>query len=199
MLNDLATTDNAAAAFSALSLTPNTTAVLERAFDPAATFSATDIALIEPVASAVATVQVADERTIRQSIGALSASLPAQDTGEAGAKLKLNTYMAMLAGCDERALAHACRRCLDELDWMPTIHQLKERLRNWTSPEAVAISRARAILRAGRRAPVDGDDRAQLPEADRERVNAFLRTRGIATQFAQDGTTYQDEPQAEAA
>jgi hypothetical protein len=199
MANDLTTTDTEAAAFSALSLTPSTTAVLDRAFEPTATFTAADIALIAPIATAVATVQVADERTIRQSIGALSAALPSQDTGEAGAKLKLNTYMAMLAGCDERALAHACRRCLDELDWMPTIHQLKERLRNWTSPEAVAISRARAILRAGRRVAADTDDRAQLPQSERERVNAFLRTHGIATQFAEDGSTYQDERQAEAA
>jgi hypothetical protein len=200
MANDLTTTDHAAAAFSAPSLTPSTTAVLDRAFDPAATFTAADIALIEPIAGAIATVQAAEERVIRQSIGALAAALPAQDTGEAGSKLKLNTYMAMLAGCDERALAYACRRCLDELDWMPTIHQLKERLRNWTSPEAVAISRARTIMRAGRRAPVHGDDRADLPDDERQRVNAFLRTHGVATRFAADGSTYQEEPaQAEAA
>lgn len=200
MANDLTTTDPEAAAFSALSLTQSTRAVLDKAFEPTATFTAAELALIEPVAGAVATVQVAEERVIRQSIGALAAALPAQDVGDAGSKLKLNTYMAMLAGCDERALAHACRRCLDELDWMPTIHQLKERLRNWTSPEAVAISRARAIMRAGRRAPAQGDDRADLPEEERQRVNAFLRTHGVATRFAADGSTYQEVPfDAEAA
>ena len=183
-------------AFSAQSLTPSTIAVLERAFDPTAEFTAADLALIEPVASAVATVQVAGERTIRQSIGALAAALPAQDMGEAAGKLKLNTYMSLLAGCDERALAHACRRCLDELDWMPTIHQLKERLRNWVSPEAVAISQARSILRAGRRAPVEGDV-VTLDHEERRRVNAFLRARGMATQFAADGSTFQAEPLAD--
>lgn len=200
MANDLTTmTDPAAVAFSAQSLTPSMTAVLDLAFEPTATFTAADIALIEPIAGAVASIQVADERTIRQSLGALAASLPAQDQGEAGSKLKLNTYMAMLAGCDERALAHACRRCLDELDWMPTIHQLKERMRHWVSPEAAAISKARTIIRAGRRAPDGNEDRAQLPDAQREQVNAFLRTHGIATRFAADGSTYQEQPEAEAA
>lgn len=200
MANDLTTTtDHTPAAFSARSLTPSTTAVLERAFDPEASFTAADLALIEPVASAVASIQVVDERKIRQSIGALAAALPSQDAGEAGSKLRLNTYMSMLAGCDERALSHACRRCLDELDWFPTVHQLKERIQRWVSPEAVAISRARAIIRAGRRAPA-GDDIADLADDERAKVNAFLRTRGLTTRFAADGSTYHEiAEQAEAA
>ncbi len=186
-------TDRAVAAFSAQSLTPSMQTVLDLAFEPTATFTAADIALIEPIAAAVATVSIAEERVIRQSLGALSASLPQQDRGEAGSRLQLNTYMSLLAGCDERALAHACRRCLDELDWFPTIHQLKERMRNWVSPEAAAISRAKAIMRAGRRASDDGEA-APLPDDERERVNAFLRTHGIGTRFAPDGSTYQEAP-----
>lgn len=167
--------------------------VLDLAFEPTATFTAAEIALVEPIANAVATVSIAEERVIRQSLGALSASLPQQDRGDAGSRLQLNTYMSLLAGCDERALAHACRRCLDELDWFPTIHQLKERMRNWVSPEAAAISRAKAIMRAGRRAAVESDV-AQLPDDERERVNAFLRSRGLGTRFAADGSTYQEAP-----
>lgn len=170
--------------------------VLERAFEPTATFTAAELALIEPVAGAVASIQVAEERTVRQSIGALAAALPAQQRDDAGGKLQLATYLTMLAGGDERALAHACRRCLDELDWMPTIHQLKERMRNWVSPEAAAISRARAILRAGRRAE-DDRDISDLPDDERDRVNAFLRSRGMSTRFAPDGSTYQEAEQAE--
>lgn len=193
MANDLTTTTEAAAvAFSAQSLTKSTQAVLDLAFDHTAVFTAAQIAVIEPVAHAVPVVVEADERYIRQSIGSLAAALPSQDQGEFGSKLKSKAYQTMLAGCDERALAYACRRCLDELDWMPTIHQIKERMRDWVSPETVAISRARAILRAGRRAPEEGG--SPVDAEQRARVNAFLRTRGLSTRFAADGSTYQEGP-----
>ena len=183
-------------AFSAQSLTPSAQKILDRAFEQDAAFTADEVALVTPIASAVATVRVAEERTIRQSIGALAASLPSQDGGEDANKLKLKTYMTMLAGCDERALAHACRRCLNELDWMPTIHQLKERLQGWISDDAVAIMRARAVLRAPR-VPVDADI-APLDPAEIDRVNAFLRSRGMATRFAADGSTYHASGEGEA-
>ncbi|MES3155036.1 hypothetical protein [Sphingomonas faeni] len=145
--------------------------VLGRAFEPAAVFSEQDIALIEPVARAIAIAQPADERCIRQSLGGLSAALPSQATDELTGNLKLNAYKTMLAGYDERALAYACRRCLDELDWMPTVHQLKERMAKWVSPEESAIRRARAIMRTGRREvtteapPITADQiRALKPE-----------------------------------
>lgn len=153
------------------SLTPNVMTVLARAFEPGAVFSAQDIALIEPVARAVAIPQPADERCIRQSLGGLSAALPSQATDEVTGNLKFNAYKTMLAGYDERALAYACRRCLDELDWMPTVHQLKERMAKWVSPEESAIRRARAIMRTGRREvtadapPITADQiRALKPE-----------------------------------
>lgn len=133
------------------SLTPNVMTVLARAFESGAVFSAQDIALIEPVAKAIAVPQPADERFVRQSLGGLSAALPSQATDEISGKLKFNTYKTMLAGYDERALSYACRRCLDELDWFPTVHQLKERMSKWVSPEETAIRRARAIMRTGRR------------------------------------------------
>lgn len=176
-------------AFSAQSLTPNVMKVLDRAFDPAAVFTAEEVALVAPIAAAVATVSVAEDKVIRQSIGSLSTVLPTKDMGETGERLRLNVYMTMLAGCDERALLHACRRCLDELDWMPTVHQLKDRIRSWVSPEAVAISKARAVLR-GRRAVAE-TAAEPLDAAEVERVNAFLTRRGIGTRFAEDGSTYQ--------
>ncbi len=147
--------------------------MLARAFNITASFTAAEIALVEPIAAAVAVVHPATERVIRQSLGALAAALPAQDTGEAGARLKLNTYLTMLEGCDERALSHACRRCLDELDWMPTIHQLKDRMAGWVSPEAAAIGQARVILRTGRRVP-DDEDAAPVDAAAVEALTARL-------------------------
>lgn len=172
------------------SLTSSVQSVLARAFEADAVFTAREIALIEPVAGAVAVPQPADEKYLRQSLGGLSAALPSQSTDVVSGNLKLRAYMTMLKGCDERALAYACRRCLDELDWMPTIHQIKDRMAKWVSPEEAAIRRARAIIRAGRRAPEEGDV-AAIPPEEVDRVNAFLRTRGIATQFTPDGATFQ--------
>lgn len=189
MANDLITSDDPAV-FWAQCLTPSATAILNRAFEAGATFTSDEIAEITPIATAVATIKPADEDTIRRSIGSLSAVLPSKDNGEAGERLRLNVYMTMLAGCDARALAHACRRCCEELDWMPTIHQLKERLRGWVSPEAQAISKARAVMRA-RRVDAVPDDGPSPEPADVERVNAYLRRAGIGTRFNPDGSTFQ--------
>ena len=197
MANDLLTNDDPAV-FWAQCLTPSAAAVLNRAFEPGATFTADEVALVAPISNAVATIHPADEETIRKSIGSLSAVLPSKDNGEAGERLRLNVYMTMLAGCDERALAHACRRCCDELDWMPTIHQLKDRMRGWISPEAVAISKARAVMRA-RRAEAEGGDQPPPDAAEVERVNGFMRRAGLSTRFAADGSTYQVEDRADGA
>ncbi|RYE90087.1 MAG: hypothetical protein EOO78_32150 [Oxalobacteraceae bacterium] len=174
--------------------------VLARAFEADAVFSEREIALIEPVANAVAVPQPADERCIRQSLGGLSAALPSQSTDAMSGKLKLATYQTMLDGCDERALAYACRRCLDELDWMPTVHQLKERMALWISPEESAIRRARAIMRTGRREVADyavvitaEQIRAMKPEFRRMGLTA-----GFITQEQVDAA-FADVEQAEAA
>ena len=163
------------------SLTPSVMTVLARAFESGAVFSAQDIALIEPVAKAVAIAKPADERFVRQSLGGLSAALPSQATDEVSGKLKFNTYMTMFAGYDERALAYACRRCLDELDWMPTVHQLKERMAKWVSPEESAIRRARAIMRTGRR-----EVTAEAPPISADQIRAMksdLISMGLAAGF----------------
>jgi hypothetical protein len=155
--------------------------VLARAFENGAVFSAHDIALIEPIARAVAVPQPADERFVRQSLGGLSAALPSQATDELSGKLKFNTYKTLLAGYDERALSYACRRCLYELDWFPTVHQLKERMSKWVSPEESAIRRARAIMRTGRR-EVTGD----APPITADQIRAMkpdLRSMGLAAGF----------------
>lgn len=155
--------------------------VLERAFEPSAVFSAHDIALIDPVAKAIAVPHPADERFIRLSLGGLTAALPSQATDEISGKLKFRTYMTMLDGCDERALAYACRRCLDELDWMPTVHQLKERMAKWVSPEDAAIRRARVIMRNGRR-----EQPEDAPQISADQIRAMkpdLRSMGFAAGF----------------
>lgn len=185
------TTTDAAPAFSGLSLTPSETSVLNRAFDPGAIFTAAEIALIEPIARAVTVARPADERTIRRSLGALAAALPAQHRDDVGSKLQLNTYTAMLAGCDERALANACRRCLDELDWLPTIHQLKERMHDWVSPEAAAISRARLILRAGRRV-TEGQDGEPVEVGDVEALHARLASALVERRHRPKAVAYDD-------
>lgn len=89
------------------SLTSNVQTVLARAFEADAVFTAREIALIEPVAKAVAVPQPADEKFLRQSLGGLSAALPSQSTDVVSGNVKLRAYMSMLDGCDERALAYA--------------------------------------------------------------------------------------------
>lgn len=181
MGNDLITNEAAATGSSMPSLTPSVMTVLARAFESGAVFSAQDIALIEPVAKAVAIAKPADERFVRQSLGGLSAALPSQATDEVSGKLKFNTYMTMFAGYDESALAYACRRCLDELDWMPTVHQLKERMAKWVSPEESAIRRARAIMRTGRR-----EVAADAPPITADQIRAMkpdLISMGLAAGF----------------
>jgi hypothetical protein len=180
MDNEVAVTsvNDQATAFSMLVSNPSTRAVLDRAFDCTATFTAADIGLIEPIASAVLARQPATERTIRQSLGTLSAAMPAQAANEAAGKLKLGAYLTMLADYDERAVAYACRRCLGELDWFPTVHQIIERVRDWVSPEQAAVARARAIIRSGRRAREDGDTGVVLADdlvRVRERAEAAAR------------------------
>ncbi len=172
MGNELAVSsnDDQATAFSMLVSNPNTQAVLDRAFDCTATFTAAEIAMIQPIASGVVTHQPATERGIRQSIGTLSAALPAQATNEAAGKLKLGAYQTMLAQYDERAVSYACRRCLAELDWFPTVHQIVERIRDWVSPDQAAIARARVILRSGRRARENDGDPAIVSPEDLRRV-----------------------------
>lgn len=181
MANDLITNGAAATGSLMPSLTPSVMTVLARAFENGAVFSAREIELIEPVARAVAIPKPADERFVRQSLGGLSAALPSQATDEMGGKLKFRTYMTMLDGYDERALAYACRRCLDELDWFPTVHQLKERMSKWVSPEDSAIRRARAIMRTGRR-----EATADAPPITAEQIRAMkpdLRGMGLAAGF----------------
>lgn len=146
------TTGEARTAFSTQSLTQSEMTVLARGSDPAATFTEGELALIRPIAGAIAVRQIAEERTIRQSIGSLSASMPSKNADAQAGKLQLATYISMLSDVDERALASACRSCLDDLDWFPTVHQIKQRIAAWVSPETRAIRRAQFILRnaAGR-------------------------------------------------
>ncbi len=133
---------------------------------------------MEPIARAVAPVAPADRKKVRQSITALAAALPAQATDEVTGRLKLTTYYKRLEGCDEAALAYACRRCLDELDWFPTIHQLKERMARFVSSDQHAINVARYIVRNGKRQVVE---EACEPWTDEEirRMSPELRRMGL--------------------
>jgi len=162
------------------SLTPSIRTVLDRVREAEPIFTAAEIALIEPVARAIAPIVPADARNLRQSIGALAASLPSQATDEIAGKLKLNTYSSMLDGVDQAALAYACRRCLEELDWFPTIRQLKERIAAYVSPEQHAINLARYIMRAGRRAPVEAAPVPPLTDEEIRRLKPEFRGYGLA-------------------
>lgn len=159
-------------------LTPNMRTVLARATERDATFSAAEIALIEPLATAVAPTKPAADRDIRQALGALAAALPAQALDEAGGRLKLATYLTMLRGCDADALAYACRRCLAELDWFPTVRQILDRVRTYVSPEQHAINVARYILANGRREPES--DVAPMTDDEVRRMSPEMRRLGMA-------------------
>lgn len=153
--------------------------VLDRAYVDDAVFTATEIALIVPVAQSVAPVAPASERTLRQSLGALKAVLPASPKAEIVGVLQFNTYMKTLAGCDERALASACKRCIDELDWFPTIKQLKQRIAEYVSPEQHAINLARYILISGEREPLTDADVVPLSDEEIRRLSPEYISIGI--------------------
>lgn len=153
--------------------------VLDRAHTEGAVYSAAEIALIEPVAQALAPVVPADDRTIRQSLGSLSAVLPSAPTDELVGALRFNTYMKMLAGCDQDALAAACKRCIDELDWFPTVKQLKRRIAEYVSPEQHAINLARYILLSGEREPLTEADVEPLTDEEIRRLKPEYIRLGI--------------------
>jgi hypothetical protein len=121
--------------------------VLERAHSPAPALTASERAAIEPLATARVPVRPAREQEIARSLATLSAALPSATSGVDAGRLKLAAYQSMLAGCDLDALHYACRRCLAELDWFPTIRQLLERIRAYVSDEQHAINQARYLLR----------------------------------------------------
>ncbi len=186
------------------SLTPSAQAILTRAFDPTEVFTAAELAQIEPVANAVAVRQPADEHAIRQSIGTLAAAMPAQTSGIEAGKLKMGAYLTMLEGCDARALSYACRRCLAELDWMPTIKQLMERMTDWVSAEESMIRRARTIMRAGRREQADppaitaAGIRALTPEMRQTGIDSGFITQGdVDAAFDSHGADVAGEPRSD--
>lgn len=192
MGNEITTTADPAMACSMLASNPNTRAVLDRAFDCTATFTASEIALAEQIAAIVPVERPADDDYVRRSIGSLAGALPAAATSNEGGRLKLKTYQAMLVGSDERALAYACRRCLDELDWMPTVHQIKERMAAWVNPDEAARAKARAILRSGRRAiegpgaePVGAEDVRALRERAQDAASVMARPPVAAVAFSE--------------
>lgn len=193
------TTAQGATGFSAQSLTPNVRDVLDRAGTDAI-FSDADIALIAPIAREVASIIPADERTIRQTVGSLSVSLPSQDSGEIGGRLKLNTYQAALAGCDVRALRYAYERCLKELRWFPLVIELLEMVKSYRSPDHLAITQARFIVDQGKRQSAETED---ISDGEIAAGNAAMRKFGIATRSrrAADGSveTYTATPEELAA
>lgn len=149
--------------FSMQSLTPNAATVLDRARMAGAVFTAEDARAVAHVARSVPAVTPADARTIRQSIGVLAAAMPAKASDEVEGKLKLDAYKRMLEGCDERALAYACRRCMRELDWFPTVKQLLDRMADFVSDEVMAIKRAKFIVRSVAEAAAKAAEPAPRP------------------------------------
>ncbi|MBB4837283.1 hypothetical protein HNP52_000334 [Sphingomonas kyeonggiensis] len=153
--------------------------VLDKAYADDAVFTAAEIALIEPVAQAVAPIVPASERTLRQSLGALKAVLPASSKAEIVGVLQFNTYMKELAGCDRDALAAACKRCIDELDWFPTIKQIRERMAQYVSREQHAINLARYILMSGQREPLTEADVIPLTDEEVRRLKPEFISLGL--------------------
>ncbi|ASK88481.1 hypothetical protein [Sphingorhabdus sp. SMR4y] len=58
---------------------------------------------------------------------ALSAALPKQRTDEMRGETMLAVYQKQLRDLTVEEIEQAARKCLDELDWFPTIRQIKQR------------------------------------------------------------------------
>lgn len=161
-------------------LTPSALTVLDRA-RIGERFSDDEIRAVVPIAQAKPPAIIpADDRFLRQSFACLASSLPSKSTDELTGKLRLATYMTMLRGYPEGAIMAGCRRCLEDLDWFPTVRQLKERLENYTSPEQRMIDRAKFIVRNPLVLP---EPPKVWTQAEVDQSNATFRKLGIATRW----------------
>jgi len=107
---------------------------------------------------------------------ALSAALPKQRTDEMRGETMLAVYQRQLRDMTTEEIEQAARKCLDELDWFPTIHQIKERAvgllgNRLSTTEQDYHNRIRAIAR---RKPPEAEtwQRPQLTEAERMLLDA---------------------------
>lgn len=107
------------------------------------------------IASAVVEPVMTDQQHLDQALAALAASMPSKTKDLNHGKLQLNTYVAMLRGFSRDAINFACRRCLEDLDWFPTVKQIKDRADQFVSPEQRMVQQAKALL--GRVPPRTGE------------------------------------------
>lgn len=130
---------------------------------------------LEPLAamSAPAFTPAPPEKLVG-TILALSAALPKQATDELRGETMLAVYKRMLSDLTTVELEKAARKCLEELDWFPTIKQIRERSRGylnmrWATQEQTLHRQIRNLLQRKPKpenpedsANVDPDDVKQL-------------------------------------
>ena len=90
-------------------------------------FSGEQLSALESVAYGppVACEEVSEE-VMGKSLGALKTALPAQRMGAEAGEVKFSVYFKKLAHYGRPALAYACNRAANELEWFPSIAWLKQ-------------------------------------------------------------------------
>lgn len=130
-------------------LNPKVVEILNRPIDQTLTLD--DAQALIPLANAALPAHIpASDSMIERCLAPLSI-MPSQLTDPIKGSLKLKTYLTMLAGISEGALKSACRKCLDELTFFPSIKEIKDRAAKYVSPEEAKINRARYLLRTAPR------------------------------------------------
>lgn len=157
-------------------LTKSAVAVLDRA-RIGERFSEEDARQVSEIAKSSVPVIIAEDSDFREMLGGLDSVMPSAATDEVRGGVKWKIYKAMLSGCDKRALAYACRRAIDELQWFPTIKQLKDFMAEFVSEEARLIGRAQFVVReaayqAAQREPkpMTADDLAAMARTEIGRI-----------------------------
>lgn len=115
----------------------------------------------------------------------LSAALPKKSTDEMRGKTMLAVYQSQLADLTDEELEQAANKCLGELDWFPTIHQIKDRARSpygkrIESKERMYLAKIRAILRNKSPEPLAGPisaEEAHRLEIETDAILAELRVK----------------------
>lgn len=175
-------------------MTQNAKATLDKGRDFDAVFTDAEIEAIRPIASARIMVrQPAIEQVLRRSLGAMASSMPTAKTDEDGGKLKLATYMRMLTGHSEEAIAFACRECLTTMKFFPTISEFIAVVEKWQPPEKSMIDRARRIIATGNRAQATKKESPPLTQEEvdswgfNERGQALIRAGLACGELVMDG------------
>lgn len=125
-------------------------------------FSPDDAREVAQIARALPVKIAIEDEDFREMLGGLDTVLPSSATDEIRGGMKWKIYKALLRDfelSDKRALAYACRRAIDELQWFPTIKQLKDFMVEYVSEESRIIGRAQFVVREAAHQAVQAEPR----------------------------------------